>query len=208
MNTTYRDLNVAQFESEIDPFSIERYQQFYRHFPSDVSYVLDVGCNTGRGGNELKKLNNDLKITGLDCVRERLDRIQEGIYEQKICSLTTNIDAPDCFFDVIVAGEFIEHLHPDDVDQTLLEFNRVLKSGGTLLLTTPNPGYLKLKLTGGSVLGGAHLSQHKSDDMRGRLERIGFRSICIKGSGKVSRHLGENFPLLSLYGSYLVSATK
>lgn len=208
MDSIYRDLNAAQFESEIDPFSIERYQQFFRHFPIATNLVLDVGCNIGRGGKELKTLNSNLKIIGLDCVQERLDCIPTGYYLQKICSLTTNIDTSDNIFDVIVAGEFIEHVHPDDVDKTLSEFYRVLKSGGMLLLTTPNPGYIKLKLTGGSVLGGAHLSQHNPEDIRMRLERIGFGFIRIKGSGKVSRYLGENFPMLSLYGSYLVSATK
>lgn len=208
MDSMYRDLNAAQFESEIDPFSIERYQQFYRHFPLDAKIILDVGCNIGRGGNALMLLNPGLEITGLDCVQERLDSIPAGIYQKTICSLVSDIDVSDSCFDVIVAGEFIEHLYPEDVNKALAEFYRVLKPNGILLLTTPNPGYLKLKLTGGSVLGGAHLSEHNPKDMHERLKCVGFKDVCIKGSGRVSRYLGENAPLLSLYGSYLVSAVK
>jgi hypothetical protein len=36
----------------------------------------------------------------------------------------------------------------------------------------------------------------------------GFSHIRLRGSGRVSRHLGERFPLLAAYGSYLVTADK
>jgi len=41
--------------------------------------------------------------------------------------------------------EFIEYIYQADVDQTLGEIFRVLKIGGRLLLTTPNPGDVKRK---------------------------------------------------------------
>lgn len=43
--------------------------------------------------------------------------------------------------DVVVAGEFIEHLVYHDFIFSLKEFFRVLRPGGRLLLTTPNPEY-------------------------------------------------------------------
>ncbi len=75
-------------------------------------------------------------------------------------------------------------------------------------MTTPNPDYIRLKLTGKSVLGGAHLSQHRIDELSESLKKIGFTNIIVKGSGKVSRILGENFPYISFYGSYLLDAEK
>jgi len=204
----YVELNKAQEVSESDPFTADRYAQFFRHFPDSVRTVLDVGCNTGRGGAVLKQLNPALNLIGLDCVDSRLERISRTIYDRTICSYSTDIRAENASFDVIVVGEFIEHLYDRDVIQTLKEFYRLLKPQGRLLLTTPNPNYLRLKLTGGSVLGGAHVSQHHSSELKQILEQIGFVRVRIRGSGKISRILGENFPLLMAYGSYLAIADK
>lgn len=204
----YKELNEAQAFSETDPFTVERYQQFFQHLPARAKTILDVGCNTGRGGSVLKKLSQELRIIGLDCVENRLERLPLGIYDTKVCSYSTNIALEDSSIDGIVAGEFVEHLYPDDVIQTLKEFYRILKPEGRLLLTTPNPNYLLLQLTGKSVLGGAHLSQHYPADLSKLLKEIGFGDIKVLGSGKVSRFLGQYFPWLRVYGSYLVIANK
>jgi SAM-dependent methyltransferase len=46
---------------------------------------------------------------------------------------------PDGYFDVVVAGEIIEHMTYDPM-HLLLESRRVLREGGTLVLSTPNVG--------------------------------------------------------------------
>lgn len=46
---------------------------------------------------------------------------------------------PDGYFDVVVAGEIIEHMIYDPL-HLLLESRRVLREGGTLLVSTPNVG--------------------------------------------------------------------
>ena len=111
-------------------------------------------------------------------------------------------------FDVIVAGEFIEHLNPSDVKISLNEFYRVLKNKGRLILTTPNPDYIKLKFTGGTVIHGAHLSEHKIQVLANQLSDIGFKVKKILGTGKVSKILGQHFPFINIYGSYMLIADK
>ncbi len=204
----YEEQNKEQVISESDPFTEERYRLFYKYFPSKAEKILDIGCNTGRGGRVLKSLNNSLLISGLDVVKDRLERLPSNVYENNIHGSSTEIPADDCSFDVVVAGEFIEHLYPSDVDMTLAEIFRVLKIGGRLLLTTPNPADIKLKLRKESVLGGAHVSQHHVDTLIFRMRMVGFNHVKVKGSGKVTRYLGEHFPWLSLYGSYLAIGTK
>ncbi|MBI3666827.1 MAG: methyltransferase domain-containing protein [Acidobacteria bacterium] len=46
---------------------------------------------------------------------------------------------PDDYFDVVIAGEIIEHLIYDPMHM-LLEARRTLRDGGYLLITTPNAG--------------------------------------------------------------------
>lgn len=204
----YEELNIKQTSSEIDPFTLERYKQFYKFMPNNTKYILDIGCNTGRGGKVLKEKNNNLIISGLDVVKDRLDRLPKDVYQNNIYGPSTQIPTEDCSYDAVVAGEFIEHLYPMDVDKTLSEIFRVLKVGGKLLLTTPNPGDIKLRLRGGSVLGGAHISQHHHNTLKIKLKMIGFSGVKIMGSGKMTRYLGYRFPFLAIYGSYLAIGNK
>ena len=207
MQDDYISLNRAQPGSERDPFTVERYAQFYRHFPAKAQSVLDIGCNTGRGGKVLKELNGDLQIFGLDALQERVDALPAEAYSVGLQGFSTCIPASEASFDVVVAGELIEHILNSDVDKTISEIFRTLKIGGRLLLTTPNPLDLKRRWRGESILGGAHVSQHFPDDLAIRLRMSGFSRVKIYGSGKVSRHLGSRFPLL-IYGSYLATADK
>jgi ubiquinone/menaquinone biosynthesis C-methylase UbiE len=207
LHRKYEVQNVQQEVSEHDPFTRERYEQFFRFFPKGTTNVLDVGCNNGRGGLRLKELDENLIVFGLDCVQKRLDSLP-ACYSKGIYGLSTEIPAEDMVFDVIVAGEFIEHLYPADVDKTLCEFQRVLKVGGRLLITTPNPNYIKNRISRTSVYGISHLTQHFPRILQYRLLMHGFSRVRIYGSGKVSRYLGWYFPIKAVYGSYLVVANK
>ncbi len=198
---------MLQPESEIDPFTEERYKQFFDYFPSKSKNVLDIGCNTGRGGTVIKKLQPDVSIFGLDAVKDRLERLPKNVYEGYVHGYSTNIPISDSTYDVVVAGEFIEHIHSHDVNKTLQEIFRVLKIGGRLLLTTPNPHDIKRKWRKQSILGGSHVSQHFPEALKLQLMMNGFSSIRIIGSGKVIRYLGCRWPI-SIYGSYLMIADK
>jgi ubiquinone/menaquinone biosynthesis C-methylase UbiE len=207
LKNKYEIQNLAQKISEEDSFTPFRYRQFQRHFTKGTRFVLDVGCNTGRGGETLFKIDDNLIIHGLDCVSERLDRLP-ACYRNKILGLSTDIPLPDRSVDAITAGEFLEHLYPSDVDKTLAEFQRVLKIGGRILMTTPNPNYIMNQLKHRSVFGESHLTQHYSKILKIRMALHGFSSIKVRVSGRVSNFIGESIPLLFLYGSYILIADK
>ena len=200
--------NRAQTGSESDPFTVERYRQFAKHFPEGVRRVLDVGGGTGRGGRELKRLFPDLSVTGVDCVPERVSAMDATVYAERVCAFADCLPVADGSFDAIVAGEFIEHVPGLKIEPTLNEFFRVLRLKGRLLITTPNPNYIRNKLQGLSVISDAsHVSQHYPEVLKLRLRMAGFSKVTIRGSGKVSRFFGTWAPL-PLYGSYLCVASK
>lgn len=201
-------LNHLQEGSETDPFTESRYGQFARLLPPGRLRILDVGCNTGRGGAVLKKLRPELQIHGLDILQSRLDRLPKDVYAGTVCGSATQIPSDDGSYDAVVAGEFIEHLLPIDAHHFVADAFRVLKLRGRLLLTTPNPGDLKLRFRGGTVLGGAHLSQHHPATFKSVLRMYGFSRVRTMGSGKVSWYLGSRFPYLGIYGSYLAVGEK
>jgi|MTBAKSStandDraft_1061840.scaffolds.fasta_scaffold37187_2 2-polyprenyl-3-methyl-5-hydroxy-6-metoxy-1,4-benzoquinol methylase len=203
----YEQINIKQNKSESDSFTLNRYRHFLEHFPEGNLDILDVGCNTGRGGEILKKFNINLKITGLDCLKIRLDQLNPSIYTNVICSTTSKIPVPGNKFDVIVAGEFIEHLANEDVKSTLIEFHRILREDGLLMMTTPNPSGMILKLKRGSVIGGAHLSEHRHTDLKQTLINLNFSNIKVYGTGRVSKLVGNKLPIF-FYNSYLIIAQK
>lgn len=202
----YEALNLAHGASESDPFTVERYKQFYRHLPAGAIDVLDVGCNTGRGGQTLFELDAALRIVGIDVVRDRIERLPSH-YVDGLVARTDHIPVADDSFDAVVAGEVIEHLYSTDLSPTLAEFFRVLRLGGRLLLTTPNPNGAKRRILRESVLGGPHVSQHFPRTLRMQLRATGFSRVRLRGSGKATRYLHELAPLAA-FGSYLTMADK
>ena len=205
----YSKLNLIQKSSETNLTIIYRYRQFYLNLENREAslVILDVGCNTGRGGKVLKILNNNFIIYGIDCLEERLEQAKR-IYDVVLKCDTTALPLKDRTVDCTLAGEFIEHLLYEDAVTTLNEFYRILRPGGQIFLTTPNPGYLKLKVTGASILGGAHLSQYYPQELKEIMRNIGFSQIVIKGSGRVAKYLGDFWPFMLIYGSYLLTAKK
>jgi SAM-dependent methyltransferase len=204
----YAKQNELQEGSETDPFTESRYAQFAKFLPPGPLKILDVGCNTGRGGAVLKKLRPELAIFGLDLLQSRLDRLPRDVYSGTVCGSATQIPNDDETYDAIVAGEFIEHLLPIDAHHFVADAFRVLKVRGRILLTTPNPGDLKLAMRGGTALGGAHLSQHHPGTFKTVLRMYGFSRVRVRGSGKVTWYLGDRFPLLGIYGSFLAMGDK
>ncbi|TET67031.1 MAG: class I SAM-dependent methyltransferase [Candidatus Zixiibacteriota bacterium] len=94
--------------------------------------ILDVGC---RDGHLKKFLKGDYQYSGIDIVPEFE---APDITIQDICA-GTNFEAG--FFDVAFCIEVLEHVtNPYFV---LREIHRILKPGGRLVLSVPNPYHFK-----------------------------------------------------------------
>ncbi len=205
----YRQINCAQKVSEQDSFTSERYTQFIKYFRPQDTNIIDIGCNTGKGGEILRKENKQINIIGIDIVINRLKQIRTNTYNYILLASATNIPLKSNSYDIIIGGEFIEHISRYDVDIVLKEFFRVLKENGRLILTTPNPDSFLVKMGRDSVLKDpSHLSIMNKNELKSKLISCGFRHTIIKGSGKAIRIFGQNFFIFSIYGSYLIMAEK
>ena len=199
--------NLNQTCSEDDPFTLDRYLQFSKYF-KEGNYVLDIGCNTGRGGELLKNIFPKLKLFGVDLVKERIDNIPKGIYEELFNEsiVTTNCNFNQ--FDVIIGGEIIEHIPEFLFKDMLFNCNRMLNKNGIMIFTTPNPNSLLVKLGRAKVLNDpSHVNILSVGKIKQILNFSNFRINKIKGSGKASRYIGCSFPIF-LYGSYLIIIEK
>lgn len=201
------DLNRNQRASETDTFTRHRYRQM-SSFVSPGSRVLDVGCNTGRGGAIVRQHVPDVHLTGLELVRERVDRIPLGAFDRICVGTLETAPFEDGSFDAIMMGELLEHLPSATVEDCMRKVICLLAEGGKLILTTPNPHYFLLNWrSNGSVLGGPHVSVHCPRALPQFLRWLGFTRVQTFGSGRVSRLIGTRLPHF-LYGSYLLVASR
>jgi len=104
--------------------------------------VLDVGCYNGRIGSLLKANGN--KVFGVDLSEQALRMAQEkGIICLK-ADAVESLPFKNKTFDVVIAAEIIEHVF--NLDNFILEIKRVLKTDGSLVLSTPNVASLGRRL--------------------------------------------------------------
>jgi 2-polyprenyl-3-methyl-5-hydroxy-6-metoxy-1,4-benzoquinol methylase len=100
--------------------------------------VLDVGCGEASFSSELHRAGR--VVVGVDVAEEplRRGRARQPELDLRLISLAGSWPFEDSSFDVVWAGEVIEHVA--DVAPWLSELRRVLRPRGTLLLTTPHHG--------------------------------------------------------------------
>lgn len=98
--------------------------------------VLDVACGTG-GGSAM--LAGAAAVTAIDADAGALElaRSRGSAVDFRLASVPP-IPCEAAGFDAVVSFETIEHLDPDR--EFVAELHRVLRPGGTLLLSTPNKG--------------------------------------------------------------------
>ncbi|MBV8636814.1 MAG: class I SAM-dependent methyltransferase [Candidatus Eremiobacteraeota bacterium] len=99
--------------------------------------VLDIGCNNGYG--TVIVANQSRSTIGVDVSPRAVESAQrynprENVRYQLIDGLSLPFD--DGSFDLVTSFQVIEHI--SNVERYLAEIRRVLRPGGTGLLTTPN----------------------------------------------------------------------
>lgn len=102
--------------------------------------LLDVGCGDGLFVAEMDQRlglsQRSWRLCGVDYSAAKVEQARTRGYEFERCNLEEGLPFEDESFDVITAGELIEHLY--DPDGFLAEMHRALRAGGHLLVTTPN----------------------------------------------------------------------
>jgi len=107
--------------------------------------VLDLGCVRHKASVVLANpncLHTRLRacaasVTGVDIVSDEVAAAKAAGWNVKCADVTTPMDLQHGPFDVIVAGDLIEHL--DNFAAFFLNCRRYLKAEGVLVLSTPNP---------------------------------------------------------------------
>jgi 2-polyprenyl-3-methyl-5-hydroxy-6-metoxy-1,4-benzoquinol methylase len=153
--------------------------------------VLDVGCGEGHFTAQLARAGFD--VLGIDVAEEPLRRARTQRPELDYRRVPANGAWPleDASFDAVWAGETIEHVA--DTAAWLSEVRRVLRSRGTLVLSTPAHG--RLRLLAMAVRGrafdahfeprGEHLRFYTRRSLRALLADFRFEEIEVRAAAGI-----------------------
>jgi len=94
--------------------------------------ILDAGCGTGINLSYLQTRGN---VCGLDISKDALQFSRSRGLSSLICGSADKLPIKDELFDIVLALDVIEHIEEDL--SAIKELNRVLKSGGILIITVP-----------------------------------------------------------------------
>lgn len=156
----------------------------WSHMPEGAK-VLDVGCGTG---DNLRYILRDKAVFfGLEYA-ERTARIAATILEERAkirVGSATEIPFDNDEFDLVLCIEVLEHMEKDN--EACREIARVLKHGGTLILSLPYRHWFPYYF---GAMG--HLRHYTRSDVEEMLHRAGLRIT----------HYLPNYPRWSRFANY------
>ncbi|MBU2915923.1 class I SAM-dependent methyltransferase [Reichenbachiella agariperforans] len=144
---------------------------YYEAKPFVSGKVLEPGCGEGRGIELLSPLAEE--YLALDKIQEVIDALKEkhtGV-EFRQAVFPPFDDIPSDSFDVVISFQVIEHIQNDKL--FLEEIHRVLKPGGTAIITTPN---IKMSLSRNPW----HIREYTSSELKALAQGI-FSKVEMKG---------------------------
>lgn len=128
----------AQIENKLPKYIIN---DIFRRYQCDLENVLDMGC--GLGGFITECHSNQINCIGIDVderavyiTQERLKLEGKSSNSKIICASAEALPFNDNSFSTILSMTVVEHVK--NIYTYLKEANRVLKSGGILIVVAPN----------------------------------------------------------------------
>lgn len=146
--------------------------------------LLELGCGEGRGIRELAPLSDS--YTAIDKIGEVIEQLSGDFPEHNFKQgHFPPMPYEDNSFDTIVTFQVIEHIKNDQL--FLKEIARILKPGGTALVSTPN---IKMTLSRNPW----HIREYTADQLA-NIARQYFSDVDMRGvagSEKVMAYHDEN----------------
>jgi len=154
-----------------------------------VGRLLDIGCSTGDWA--LHWQDKGWQSSGVDIDREHAQLARSRGIDAKYCDLNHDqLPFEKQSFDLIFAGEVIEHLI--DTDGFISELYRCLRRGGHVLITTPNLASFENRLrillglypvwVNYNLSGSGHVRAYTPRVLRKQLREHGFEIVIQKGN--------------------------
>jgi SAM-dependent methyltransferase len=130
--------------------------------------VLDIACGTGYGVGLLRSKARFVAGVDIDPAAARDARNECGGNAAVLLANGVGLPFADSVFDIITSFETLEHLY--ERRAFLLELARVLRTGGTLILSTPNANYSQP--LNGKPANPFHIHEYTPDELVSEIESV------------------------------------
>jgi len=130
----------SKFNAEMDLRDEEEFRKVFNFFqitPGMKGLLLDAGCGYGSYGKQL--LNNGFRVIGTDSSIKMLRQNNS----ETILSDVAISPFPDATFSHIFVAGVLHHFQ--DLQEPMLEFQRILKPGGKLFIYEPSGSNIMMK---------------------------------------------------------------
>ncbi len=169
---------------------LERARLTAKAVPADVQTILEVGAGDGLAIKALRKAGHD--PVALDISQRALKYIKGS---KLIQATGSQLPFPSNSFDLVLAGELLEHLPISIYQDVLDEIARVSKR--YIISTVPYQeklewNYARCPVCGCIFNGAYHVRSFGKDDMKSLFKK--FKCICLKGIVNVL-HPDRTIPL-------------
>lgn len=169
MSVYTTEITSDQITSD-NPIHQRLLQAYYLAKPYIKGKLLELGCGEGRGIDVIAPLAEQYTA---------IDKIDPVIQKLKLKYPSYRFESdhfppfpfPDNSFDSIVTFQVIEHIQDDEL--FVKEIHRILRPGGTALITTPN---IRMTLTRNPW----HIREYTADELT-TLCRKYFEQVTMKG---------------------------
>lgn len=165
--------------------------------------IVDVGSSFGWLEKELLRLNNSIKMIGIEPDPEAVKFSNKNIKNAKfLVGDALKIPVKNGKADFVTLFDVIEHVPEFTELVALKEINRILKTKGLLFLTTPNSTPMMNILDLAFWFGHRH---YQSKDLSEMLKQSGFKVVkkTIKGGYWFSTYLIWLYITKKLSGNFL-----
>lgn len=177
---TYENVSFSRFSQYW--WSNRFYAALVRRHGRKEGKFLEVGCGLG---HLVAQLETDFETYAID-VNPWAIKEAKNVTHSTALQVASAVDLPfsDHVFDVVVIKHIVEHLPNPDV--AIIELARVLKSGGLLILSTPNMSSFLKPLKGNTWIGyqdPTHISLKPPEEWLDLLRGEGFRLQRVFSDG-------------------------
>ena len=207
--------NVAHFDRWSQSYDLGRISRWFRYTQELAvdslslrkdSNVLDVGCGTGSAVLHLASIISEGRICGVDISQKMIEQAEAKIPDGLSSRMefrqgsSDNIPYPDECFDSLMCTNSFHH-YPDPI-KALKEMQRVLKSGGDLVILENAPDLswytwlwdhiLRLIETG-------HIRYYPSSELGDILKRAGVENVRLRYLKNERFKFGKLFASLQIW---------
>lgn len=114
-----------------------------REYVSNGASCLDIGCGNGEKVRDWVKSSN-INYQGVDISSEAVKAAQALELNARTIADPSRLPFEDSSFDSVISFEVLEHLF--DPMSVMREAERVLRPGGTMIVTVPNVAFLRSRI--------------------------------------------------------------